>query len=326
MENFPLWGTLVNTGTVIIGSLFGLLIHFVSRKGKIKSPKFAGISASIMNGLGLAVVMVGVGGALKGVINDVVTDAVVTPGLLVDGLTGDNTIITILSVVLGILVGGLIDIDRWVNLLGKKIETLFNRNPEQNAVHVSVAQGFVSASLLFCVGSMTIVGSIQSGLTGNHELLYTKSLLDLVSSIILSSTMGIGVLLSSLFVLVFQGGIALVASIVGQGLSVAVIDTMSIVVATPCLEGKRERIMNSISRLVRADHVEILDGLCLIAVVGRGMVKAKGTAARVFNAVSAAGVNIRMIDQGSSELNIILGVDEDSYETALSAIFKEFVK
>ncbi|MBO5354800.1 MAG: aspartate kinase [Clostridia bacterium] len=104
------------------------------------------------------------------------------------------------------------------------------------------------------------------------------------------------------------------------------IDTMSIVVATPCLEGKRERIMNSISRLVRADHVEILDGLCLIAVVGRGMVKAKGTAARVFNAVSNAGVNIRMIDQGSSELNIILGVDEDAYETALSAIFKEFVK
>ena len=77
---------------------------------------------------------------------------------------------------------------------------------------------------------------------------------------------------------------------------------------------------------MRADHVEIMDGLCLIAVVGRGMVKAKGTAARVFNAVSTAGVNIRMIDQGSSELNIILGVDEDAYETALAAIFKEFVK
>jgi aspartate kinase len=72
--------------------------------------------------------------------------------------------------------------------------------------------------------------------------------------------------------------------------------------------------------------VEILDGLCLIAVVGRGMVKAKGTAARVFNAVSSAGVNIRMIDQGSSELNIILGVDDDAYETALNAIFTEFVK
>ena len=104
------------------------------------------------------------------------------------------------------------------------------------------------------------------------------------------------------------------------------IDTMSIVVATQALEGRRDRIINSISRIVRADHVEILDGLCLIAVVGRGMVKAKGTAARVFNAVSSAGVNIRMIDQGSSELNIILGVDDDAYETALNAIFTEFVK
>ena len=216
MNHFPLWGTLVNTGTVILGSLIGLAIHAISKKGKLKSQRFAEMSKSIMNGLGLAVVMVGVGGALTGVINDVVSDAVVDPTLLKSGLTSENTIITILSVVLGILVGGLIDIDRWVNLLGQKIEKMFNRSPEQSAVHV-------------CVGSMTIVGSIQSGLMGDHDLLYTKSMLDLVSSIILSSTMGIGVLLSSLFVLVFQGGIALVASIAGQGLSVAVIDTMSMV-------------------------------------------------------------------------------------------------
>ena len=104
------------------------------------------------------------------------------------------------------------------------------------------------------------------------------------------------------------------------------IDTMSIVVATSALEGRRERILGSISRLVKADLVEILDGLCLIAVVGRGMVKARGTAARVFGAVSGAGVNVRMIDQGSSELNIILGVDEDDYEKTLVAIFNEFVK
>ena len=229
MNDFPLWGTLVNTGTVILGSLIGLGIHAVSKKGKLKSPRFAEMSKSIMNGLGLAVAMVGVGGAMKGVVNDVITDAVAYPSVLRDGLTGENTIITILSIVLGILVGGLIDIDRWVNLLGQKIETVFNRNSEQAALHVPVAQGFVSASLLFCVGSMTIVGSIQSGLMGDHDLLYTKSMLDLVSSIILSSTMGIGVLLSSLFVLVFQGGIALAASIAGQGLSVAVIDTMSMV-------------------------------------------------------------------------------------------------
>jgi uncharacterized membrane protein YqgA involved in biofilm formation len=229
MEQFPLWGTLVNTGTVIFGSLLGLLIHLISKKGKLKSQRFSEVSASIMRGLGLAVVMVGIGGALKGVIYDAVGDAVIAPGILAEGLYSDNAIITILSIVIGVLIGGLIDIDRWVNLLGKKVETLFNRNPEQNGVHVPVAQGFVSASLLFCVGSMTIVGSIQSGLSGNHDLLYTKSLLDFVSSIVLSSTMGIGVLLSSLFVLVFQGSIALVANIAGQGLSAAVIDAMSCV-------------------------------------------------------------------------------------------------
>lgn len=227
MGNFPLWGTLVNTGTVIAGSLIGLLIHFVSKKGKLKSARFAEVSNSIMRGLGLAVVMVGIGGALEGVINDAVRDAVVHPGVLAEGLYSDNTIMTILSIVLGVLIGGLIDIDRWVNLLGKKVETLFNRTPEQSAVHVPVAQGFVSASLLFCVGSMTIVGSIQSGLSGNHDLLYTKSMLDFVSSIILASTMGIGVLLSSVFVLAFQGGIALVANLAGQGLSEIVIATMS---------------------------------------------------------------------------------------------------
>ena len=229
MEAFPLWGTLVNTGTVILGSLIGLLIHLVSKKGKLKSPRFADVSASIMRGLGLAVVMVGIGGAMHGVINDALSDAVTVPGVLKDGLYMDNTMVTILSIVLGVLVGGLIDIDHWVNLLGKKVETLFNRGATVGENHVPVAQGFVSASLLFCVGSMTIVGSIQSGLSCNHDLLYTKSLLDFVSSIILSSTMGIGVLLSSAFVLVFQGSIALVANIAGQGLSNAVVDAMSCV-------------------------------------------------------------------------------------------------
>ena len=104
------------------------------------------------------------------------------------------------------------------------------------------------------------------------------------------------------------------------------IDTMSIVVATSALEGRRERILQSITRQVKADQVEILDGLCLIAVVGRGMVKARGTAARIFDAIYEAGVNIRMIDQGSSELNIIIGVNEDDYENALRAIFREFIK
>ncbi len=104
------------------------------------------------------------------------------------------------------------------------------------------------------------------------------------------------------------------------------IDTMSIVVSSHALEGRRDRLMQSISRTVRPDSVFIEDELALVAVVGRGMVKAKGTAARVCDALARANVNIRMIDQGSSELNIIVGVDEAEYEDALRAIYTEFVK
>jgi len=104
------------------------------------------------------------------------------------------------------------------------------------------------------------------------------------------------------------------------------IDTMSVVLNTEELSHCRERIVNRITSLVEPDHVSIEDGLALVAVVGRGMVMAKGTAARVFNACGSAGVNIRMIDQGSSELNIIIGVMEEDFEKALGAIYHEFVK
>ena len=102
------------------------------------------------------------------------------------------------------------------------------------------------------------------------------------------------------------------------------IDTMSVIVHTDALADCREKIMASLTRRVKPDVLNIEDGLALLAVVGRGMVKSKGTAARVLSAVSAAGVNVRMLDQGSSELNIILGVDESDYENAIRAIYKEF--
>ena len=103
------------------------------------------------------------------------------------------------------------------------------------------------------------------------------------------------------------------------------IDTMSVVTSTTALEGKRERILQAICRSVSPDSVTIEDGLALVAVVGRGMVKAKGTAARVFDALASKGINIRMIDQGSSELNIIVGIAQDEYLDAIRAIYEEFV-
>ena len=103
------------------------------------------------------------------------------------------------------------------------------------------------------------------------------------------------------------------------------IDTMSVVTSTAALEGKRERILQAICRTVSPDSVTIEDDMALVAVVGRGMVKAKGTAARVFDALASKGINIRMIDQGSSELNIIVGIADDEYTGAIRAIYEEFV-
>ena len=104
------------------------------------------------------------------------------------------------------------------------------------------------------------------------------------------------------------------------------VDTMSVVVATAAIDDRREKVLAAISRSVKPDSIVVEDGMALLAVVGRGMVKSKGTAARVFDAISSAGVNIRMIDQGSSELNIIVGIEEDDLNAATNAIYREFVK
>ena len=104
------------------------------------------------------------------------------------------------------------------------------------------------------------------------------------------------------------------------------IDTMTVIVSTKALQQKRADVLAGICKNVNPENIFVEENLALVAVVGRGMVKAKGTAARIFMALANAGVNIRMIDQGSSELNIIVGVDANDYITALNAIYSEFVK
>ncbi len=104
------------------------------------------------------------------------------------------------------------------------------------------------------------------------------------------------------------------------------IDTMTVIVSTKSLQQKRGDVLAGICKNVNPENIFVEENLALLAVVGRGMVKAKGTAARVFTALADAGVNIRMIDQGSSELNIIVGVDANDYIVALNSIYNEFVK
>ena len=103
------------------------------------------------------------------------------------------------------------------------------------------------------------------------------------------------------------------------------IDTMTVIVSTKALAEKRADVLAGICKNVNPENIFVEENMALIAVVGRGMVKAKGTAARIFTSLANANVNIRMIDQGSSELNIIIGVDANDYTTALNAIYNEFV-
>lgn len=217
-SNFVLLGTLVNVALVIVGSLIGLLVRRLglSEKAGDVGKRVSDIS---FKGLGLCAVLIGIGGAVQGSVNSQIIAAF--PNVLFSGIFEERTLIIIISVVLGAIIGELIDIDRRVNSLGDKIQSAMKGRGGD------VSRGFVSASLLFCVGSMSIVGAMNSGISQDHSLQITKGVMDFISSIIFASTMGIGVLFSALFVLVYQGAITLIAYFAGPFLSGDVITCMT---------------------------------------------------------------------------------------------------
>lgn len=179
-----MFGVLINCFTVIIGSLIGLMFRsFIPKK----------LTDGIMTGIGLCTIYIGVDGALK----------------------GENTLVLILSMAIGAVIGYMVDIDGKINSLSRRITGFFTKEND----NTNVAQGFVTASLIFCIGAMTIVGSIQAGISGDNTLLITKSILDLVSALALSASFGFGVLLSAVFVFCFQGAIVLVSGFIGPFLS-----------------------------------------------------------------------------------------------------------
>lgn len=168
-------GVIVNTVLVIAGGSVGLLF----KKGIPDS-----IKQIIMIGLGLFTCIFGIK----------------------MGLEMKQPLIVVLSIVIGGAIGQIMKIESGIEALGDKIRILM-RSRETN----SFAQGFVFASLLFCVGPMTILGCIQAGVEGDPELLFIKSIMDGVSALILASTLGFGVLLSAVTVLVLQGGLVLLS-------------------------------------------------------------------------------------------------------------------
>ncbi len=220
MQNFVLFGTLLNVVTVIVGSLIGLSARKLSG-GKQQSEKGKRFSEAVFKALGLCVILIGIGGAIAGSVNGQIISAFPNGSVEFSDISTERTLIIIISMVVGVLIGELIDLDKCVNSIGSKLESMMKGKGGR------VAEGFVSASLLFCVGSMTVVGCMNSGISGDHTLLVTKSVMDLISSMIFASTMGVGVLFSAVFVFVYQGAITLIASGVGPFLSTDVITCMT---------------------------------------------------------------------------------------------------
>lgn len=192
-------GTIVNSLAIIGGCLVGLIV-----KGRLTEK----ISSTIMNGLALCVLFIGISGVLK----------------------GEDTLQIIICIAIGALIGEIVDIDKKLNDLGNLIEKKINSKRKNSSNEkISISEGFVTSSLLFCVGAMAVVGSLESGLQGNHTTLFAKSILDGISSIIFASSLGIGVMLSSIAILIYQGSITLLAGGLSTILTDTVINNMSAV-------------------------------------------------------------------------------------------------
>lgn len=189
-----LLGSMVNGVAIVVGGGVGLAL----KKGLSER-----LGTAVMNALALCVLYIGISGTQK----------------------GENILVAIISMVFGTLIGEGLELDKKINQLGDAIESKVSSPGEG----VSVSEGFVTASLLVCVGAMAIVGSLQSGLTGNHDTLFAKALIDGIAALIMASSLGIGVLLSGGLVFIYEGGITLFANSLAPVLTASVINEMTCV-------------------------------------------------------------------------------------------------
>ncbi|MFO7495903.1 MAG: DUF554 domain-containing protein [Desulfobacterales bacterium] len=207
-------GTIVNSLAIVAGSLIGLLF-----RGGIPQA----YNQTVMQAIGLSVILIGFKGALK----------------------ADDFLLVIFSLAIGSVLGEGLKIEARLERLGQWLQRRFA------AAGDGIAHGFVTASLLFCVGSMAIVGALESGLSENHQTLFAKSVLDGITAIIFASTFGIGVIFSAVAVFLYQGLITLTASFMREFLVPETIDQMTavgglliIAIGINILEIKRIRVGN----------------------------------------------------------------------------------
>ncbi|MDQ0209129.1 DUF554 domain-containing protein [Alkalicoccobacillus murimartini] len=173
-----LTGTLINGAAIIVAGCIGLMIQNIPEKMK----------TTVLQAIALAIILLGIQ----------------------MGLQTEQFLLVIGSLAVGGVIGEWIGIDSYLNKFGMWIETKLK--PAKSGESGKVAQAFVTTTLIYVVGAMAVLGSIDSGLRGDHSLLYTKAMLDGLSAIIFASTLGFGVLLSAIPVVLYQGGIALMAT------------------------------------------------------------------------------------------------------------------
>lgn len=216
----PGLGTLVNIAAVIVGASIGLLI-----KGGLKDR----FKQAVMAAIGLSTMMIGVSGALKEMLT------ISKEGLL----DTQYVMLVVLCLVAGALLGEWIDIEKRLDGLGLKIESRLHKRKkpaadgetavDKPAEKSTFVEGFVTSSLLFCVGAMAIVGAMEDGLNLDPTTLYAKSVMDGVSAVLFAASLGIGVYFSCFSLLLYQGGITLLAGLIRPYLTDVIISQMSLV-------------------------------------------------------------------------------------------------
>jgi uncharacterized membrane protein YqgA involved in biofilm formation len=224
-------GTLINVGTVIIGSIIGLILHTKFSK------RFTEVA---FQGIGIFTIFLGIVMALK----------------------SDAYLIIVLSLISGSLIGEALNIEVWMDNLGEKLKARLKSKNDK------FSEGLVTAFLLFCMGSMTILGAIEEGLGDKPNLLLTKSIMDGFGSIALSSALGIGVMFSVIPLLIYQGGLTLLTSVFGDYFSEVYINNLTSVggilligLGLRILEIKQIRVLNMLPALVNILFLTWIKGL-----------------------------------------------------------------
>lgn len=233
-------GTWINVATVLVGSLLGWAF------GARLSDR---VRQAVTTVLGLFTFLLGVSLFMEGVEDP-----------------NENLLIALISLLVGVVIGERLGIERWMQDIGARLEARFAGGSGEVTEGNRFIRGFVTASLLFCVGPMTIIGSLQDGLTGDYQLLAIKSVMDGFASLALASSFGIGVIFSALIVLLYQGGLTLAAAQVQSFVSPHMLAEISVVGGVlllalaigPLLELKRIRTANLLPALAVAPLLVIV--------------------------------------------------------------------